>query len=315
MFDGIGDAYTRNGALFGATDRFGFEAWAQAAEASVTGLKGVAANGNGGRGYVLGQSGARWVVFVGCVGSFDLGPVVPGRWTHLALVHDGAEFAAYLDGERIRSAAPTPGIEPVFRIGTGGQINEHFHGAIHRVRVFTFVPGDFDPDRDFLLDNDRRRQAAEQRRATQAGFIRALCAPQAGLTVVKKLDPQPAAGDWLIAPPEQPVELQLEPLADGQRARLALCNGLIARSFDLGLNLACFDYRLLRTRASRGQFLVLNTTRLISAAARAPTLDPPIERRIDNAKNRSRQLLPFWGACGQVSPAAPFVEGSPLLDG
>ena len=76
-FDGKNDAYVRTGALFGLTDRFGLEVWVNAAEASVKGLKGVVANGNGARGYVLGQSGSRWVVFVGCVGAFDLGPVTP----------------------------------------------------------------------------------------------------------------------------------------------------------------------------------------------------------------------------------------------
>jgi hypothetical protein len=248
-FDGVADAYTRDGALFGATDRFGLEVWANAAEASVHGLKGTVANGNGARGYILGQSGARWVVFVGCVGAFDLGPVVPGQWTHLALVHDGTEFAAYLDGERIRTAAPSPAVEPVFRIGTGGQANEHFHGAIHRARVFTFAPGGFDPDRDFLLDNERRLQAARHRRETQAAFIRNLCRPQTGVSVVNQLAPKPAPGDWLITPPDPPVELQVEPAADGQSARLALCNGLITRSFHVGRNLACFDYRLLQTHA------------------------------------------------------------------
>lgn len=248
-FDGTNDSYGRSGALFTRDDRFGLEAWASAGDASVPGLKGVVANGHGGLGYVLGQSSDRWVAFVGCVGAFDLGPVTTGRWTHLALVNDGHELAAYLDGEKIRTLAPTPRVEPVFRIGTAGQPTERFKGLIHRVRVFTFAPGGFDPDRDFLLDNERRQQVARQNRDEQAAFIRRLTQPQAGVSVVARLSLEAAPGDWLIAPPNRPVEVQVEPAEDAQSLRLALVNGLISRSFHVGRNLACFSYRNLRNRA------------------------------------------------------------------
>jgi hypothetical protein len=248
-FDGNKDAYVRAGAMFGPTDRFGLETWVNAGEASVKGLKGVVANGNGARGYVLGQSGNRWVAFVGGVGPFDIAPVTPGRWTHLALVNDGKELGVYLNGEKIRPASPTPAVEPVFRIGTAGSPEEHFKGLIHIVRVFTFAPGRFDPDSDFLLDNDLRQKAAQQNRDEQSAFIRRLCEVQPGVSVVKKLDLQPAPGDWLIAQPDQPVQLQVEPAGDGQSARLALCNGLVSRSFYVSRNLACFSYRNLRNRA------------------------------------------------------------------
>ena len=248
-FDGKQDAYVRAGALFKLTDRFGLEVWVNAAEASIKGLKGVVANGNGARGYVLGQSGGRWVAFVGCVGAFDIGPVTPGHWTHLALVHDGKDLAAYLNGEKIRPVSHSSGVEPFFRIGTAGLPEEHFKGLIHVVRVFTFVPDGFDPDRDFLLDNELRRKAARQNRDEQSAFIRRLCQAQPGVAVVKKLDLPPAPGDWLIAPPARPVQLQVEPADDGQSARLALGNGLISRSFYVSRNLACFSYRNLGNRA------------------------------------------------------------------
>ena len=112
-----------------------------AAEGSANGLHGAVANGNGARGYVLGQSGDRWVAFVGCVGAFDLGPVTPGRWTHLALVNDGRELALYLEwGENSWPPPLPPAVEPWFRIGTAGRPEEHFKGLIHAVRVFTFRP-------------------------------------------------------------------------------------------------------------------------------------------------------------------------------
>ena len=140
-FDGKNDAYVRDGALFGLGDRFGLEVWVSAAEAAAQGLKGVVANGNGALGYVLGQSGNRWVAFVGCVGAFDLGPVTPARWTHLALVNDGKELAAYLNGEKIRGVSPTPGIAPFFRIGTAGLADRAFQGANPRGQGVHVRPG------------------------------------------------------------------------------------------------------------------------------------------------------------------------------
>lgn len=83
----------------------------------------------------------------------------------------------------------------------------------------------------------------------QSAFIRRLCQVQPGVSVVKKLDIQPAPGDWLIASPYPPVQLQMEPAGDGQSARFALANGLVSRSFYVRSNLACFSYRNLRNRA------------------------------------------------------------------
>jgi hypothetical protein len=245
-FDGEHDAYVRTSALFTATNRFGMEVWVNAAEPSAKGLHGAVANGNGALGYVLGQSGERWVAFVGCVGAFDVGPVTPGSWTHLALVNDGREVAAYLNGEKIRGVSPTPRVEPCFRIGTAGRPDEHFKGAIHAVRAFTFAADRFDPAQDFLLDNPARQKQAKEHRAEQAKFIRRLCQPQPALAVVRKLEMAPSSGDWLIGSPSRPVQLQLEPAEDEQTARLALGNGLVSRSFYVGRNLACFSYRNLR---------------------------------------------------------------------
>ena len=90
---------------------------------------------------------------------------------------------------------------------------------------------------------------AEDRPAPQSSFIRSLCQEQPGVAVVNKLDIQPVSGDWLIRLPDRSVQVQVEPAADRQSARLALCNGLVSRSFYVGANLACFSYRNLRNRA------------------------------------------------------------------
>jgi hypothetical protein len=248
-FDGESAAYVRDGALFGPTDRFGMEVWVAAGEADAQGLKGVMANGTGAQGYVIGQSGGQWVVFVGSVGAFPIGPVEPGRWTHLALVHDGTALTAYRDGEPIRTVPPSAAVAPFFRIGTAGLPDEHFKGRIHQARVFTFAAGAFSSDTDFTLDNEHRQQVRQRHREERGAFIRELSAARPGVTVVEALSTPAAADDWLITPPDQPVELQVQPAADGQSARLALHNGLIARSFYVGPDLACYSYRNLRTDA------------------------------------------------------------------
>jgi hypothetical protein len=102
---------------------------------------------------------------------------------------------------------------------------------------------------ELKIDNELRQRTAQQRRDERASFIRRLSRVQPGVSVVQRLDLQPAVGDWLIAPPAQPVQLQVEVADDGQSARLALGNGLISRSFYVGRNLACFSYRNLRNRA------------------------------------------------------------------
>ena len=248
-FDGVRDAYVREAALFGAADRFGLEVWANAATQSVNGLHGVVANGNGGQGYVLGQSDDRWVAFVGCVGAFEIGAVVPGQWTHLALVHDGAELGVFLNGQKVRRAALTPAVAKCFRIGTAGLPEEHFHGLVHVVRAFTFSPGEFDPVTDFLLDNEKRSAEARSARENRSALIRGLREPQTRLQVVPTLNLPSAPGDWLVRPPNVPVQVQVETAEDGQSARLGLGNGLVNRLFYVGANLACYSYRNLHNRA------------------------------------------------------------------
>ncbi|MCL5096865.1 MAG: hypothetical protein M1608_04940, partial [Candidatus Omnitrophica bacterium] len=90
---------------------------------------------------------------------------------------------------------------------------------------------------------------AENDAAQQPALIRSLYQSQPGVVVVKKLDIRSVSDDWLIHPPNRSVQLQVEPAADGESARMALCNDLVSRSFYVGANLACFSYRNLRSRA------------------------------------------------------------------
>lgn len=246
-FSGATDAYSRDGNLFAPGDRFGLEVWVNAAESTVEGLRGVVANGTGARGYVLAQSGNRWIAFVGCVGAFDIGPVTAGEWTHLALANTGRELALFHNGKKAGLATPGPAFDPVFHIGTAGLPEEHFKGLIHIVRAFTFAPDGFDAERDFLLDYTSLRETLKQDREAQAALIGRLGRAQPGVSVVTTLNQPPSPGDWLLAQPEHAVRLQVAPAADGQSARLVLDNGLISRSFYVSRNLACFSYRNLKS--------------------------------------------------------------------
>lgn len=85
--------------------------------------------------------------------------------------------------------------------------------------------------------------------STPSELVRELARPQPRVSVVQEIRLEPARGDWLIALPTQPAQVQVALAADGQSARLALGNGLISRSFFVGPNLACYSYRNLRNRA------------------------------------------------------------------
>jgi hypothetical protein len=239
QFNGKLQHYTRDGALFGENDNFGLEVWVNAAQQNEEGLHGAVENGDGSRGYVLGQMNDRWVAFIGSVGATDLGAVQPGQWTHLALVREGDHCVEYLNGAKVATSPLSAAISPYFRIGTGGLPTEGFHGLIHAARAFTFEPGKLEAPTDFLLNAEqiRQRQAAET--ADQRRHITELGRPQLGVVVVKSLKLPPAQGDWLIHRVKQPVQLLVKPSADQQSATLVLNNGLVSRSFYVSDNLAC----------------------------------------------------------------------------
>ncbi|MCX6926871.1 MAG: immunoglobulin domain-containing protein, partial [Verrucomicrobia bacterium] len=154
-----GGGYT-NGAPFALNGNWGIEAWAKADVAAPTlsgnGYSQIAYNGNsgpGGMGLYQTPSGT----FVGLCGGVALvggSPVVPGTWTHLAMVYAGGATTFYVNGVAAGTGpAPNPppnffgvGINPS---GAGG--GEPFQGSIDEVRVFTFSPGYFAVN-DLLLN-------------------------------------------------------------------------------------------------------------------------------------------------------------------
>ncbi len=245
QFDGKLEHYTRAGALFDASDNFGLEVWVNAAQQRDEGLHGAVANGDGARGYVLGQINDRWVVFVGGVGAISLGMVQPGQWTHLALVRDGDHCVGYLNGGKVATSPLSPAIAPCFRIGTGGLPTEGFHGLIHAARAFTFEAGKFEAAADFLLNFERIRQRQAAEAAEQARRIADLGRQQPGVVIVHSLELPPARSDWLIRRINQPVQLLVKPAASQQSATLVLNNGLVSRTFYVSDNLACTSLKAL----------------------------------------------------------------------
>ncbi|MFI4860946.1 MAG: LamG domain-containing protein [Phycisphaerales bacterium JB063] len=248
QFDGEDDYYGRSGALFTSRQNFVIEAWALAEESDATGLQGVVANGSGAQGYVLGRMNGRWVAFVGSVGAFDLGPVTAGEWTHLAIVNDDGDAAAYLNGQRVRDILLSPAIADQFRIGNAGLPSECFAGLIHSVRVATFEDGGFDPDADLLLDYQTIRRVEAEAVEKRLARVRAL-REQPGVRTVDALAHPRQARDWLIHNINDRSEVLLQIGEGGETATLMLTNGLVSRSFYIGENLACTGYRNLSNQA------------------------------------------------------------------
>jgi hypothetical protein len=60
-------------------------------------LHAVVANGHGGSGFILGQSGNQWVVLVGGVGFTALAKVQPATWTHLAIVKSAGWVSGWVE--------------------------------------------------------------------------------------------------------------------------------------------------------------------------------------------------------------------------
>jgi hypothetical protein len=137
--------YLSNGLVSTAINNFGIEAWVKPNSTSGASTP-IAYNGTGGNGWGLLQSGNRFSAAFGGVTVFDLGPVVIGTWSHLALVRDGGTTKLFFNGSAVGTStippnAPTVGFELGFRVQP--LFVERFNGAIDEVRVFHFAAGQF----------------------------------------------------------------------------------------------------------------------------------------------------------------------------
>lgn len=134
------------------TDNWGIEAWVNALEAvptlSTDGYATIVVNGDTAHnGVALLQTPSGQ--FAGLCGNVALvggSAVLPGVWTHLALVVSQGVTTFYVDGAAVGTAGSPLVPTTCFGIGynpAGYGGGEPFKGGIDEVRVFTFAPGQF----------------------------------------------------------------------------------------------------------------------------------------------------------------------------
>ena len=224
-------------------DRFVVEAWAYALKDRDDGWHGVVVNGNGGSGFILGQSGDQWSLLIGGVGSFSLGKIEANRWTHLALVQSGGALSAWIDGKKVGNRWPCVGGGIAnFSIGAAAPGKEAFTGWIAEVRHSTFKPGKFDPATDFLLDSAKIKLANAAAIADRVKLVESLTAVP-GVQTVAAFDERPAQDDWLVKAPATPSSIQVLAAKDKSSAQIMLSNGLVSRTFLVTDNLGCISLR------------------------------------------------------------------------
>ncbi len=146
-----GGGYIYN-APFALSDNWGIEAWVKADGTTPTlssdGHATVVFNGDSnasGMG-ILQTPGGKFVGLCAGVAFVGGAPVVPGVWTHLAIVNAGRTVTFYVNGVSTGTAnapaLPTAYFGVGFNPGGYGG-GEPFEGSIDEVRVFTFTPGLF----------------------------------------------------------------------------------------------------------------------------------------------------------------------------
>ncbi|MCX6928060.1 MAG: LamG domain-containing protein, partial [Verrucomicrobia bacterium] len=224
-------------------DNFVVEVWAYALKGNDGGVHTVVANGHGGIGFILGQSGDNWGVLVGGVGFTALAKVQPETWTHLAIVKSSGLVSGWVNGQKVCGLPGLGGGVENFSIGATAPGKEAFRGWVAEVRYATFKPGKFDPAQDFLLDNQQLKASQAAGIAERAKVLESLLTT-AGAEKVSKFDEHPATADWLLTPPTTPATVQVLPGENNQSARIMLANGLISRTFLVtDGNLGCLSLR------------------------------------------------------------------------
>ena len=239
-FDGGDDAYALEGGIDPAPPQFVLEAWARAEKGNAPGLHGVVSLGDGARGYSLVQSDDQWGAFIGGRGFVAMGPVLPGRWTHLAMVNQAGGSLLYLDGAPVGAFPPSTGIHPRFTIGDMGHGKECFRGDIAAVRLAKIGAAGFDLVTDLWVDQAEVAQERSEQLAERKARIASILEK---ITPVETLNAAGYGGDWLVRPPDTASSFQVALAESGGSATMVLANGLIARKFHLGADLVCYSIR------------------------------------------------------------------------
>jgi uncharacterized Zn-binding protein involved in type VI secretion len=144
--------YTLDTPLLTATDNWGLEAWVKTDYTEENHC--IVYNGNSANsGMGIYQLGGNFAGLAGGVAVVGQTPVIPGAWTHLAVVVTGGTTTFYVNGVATgtsgRPNAPTTE-GSAFLVGMKPDFSEPFFGLIDEVRVFTVLPGHFSAG-DLLL--------------------------------------------------------------------------------------------------------------------------------------------------------------------
>ncbi len=141
--------YATTGNWHNLTTNFGVEAWVK--PAATGGEHFIIYNGqSGANGWGILQNNAtgKFGALFGGRTFFGTGDVVPGVWTHLAIVCTDTVATFYVNGVASGTTTDLPNSASGFiGIGTNGVVPAAnlFQGKIDDVRVFTFAPGAFVP--------------------------------------------------------------------------------------------------------------------------------------------------------------------------
>lgn len=225
-------------------DNFVLEIWVYAEKENDPGYHAALANGDGARGFVIGQKEDQWILLVGGVGVTPLGKVEAGKWMHFALVKSAGAVSVWGNGKLISKQVPNVGGgNPNFSIGATGSNREAFNGWVGEVRYSKFEAGKFDPKADFLINYQRLKVAEAAELAERSMLIRKLLKTKS-IQLVKKLDEKPTQKDWLLTPPTTQASVQIKPSEDRQTAQIMLSNGLVSRTFYVtDNNIGCISMR------------------------------------------------------------------------
>ena len=141
--------YATTGNWHNLTTHFGVEAWVK--PAATGGEHFIIYNGqSGANGWGILQNNAtgKFGALFGGRAFFGTGDVVPGMWTHLAIVCTDTVATFYVNGVASGTTTDLPNPASGFiGIGTNAVVPAAnlFQGKIDEVRVFTFAPGAFVP--------------------------------------------------------------------------------------------------------------------------------------------------------------------------
>ena len=250
LFDGKDDGYRLGQALGSASENYVLEVWVKPRLNTTEGrIEVVVSNGNGKNGYVIVQKNDQWIAISGGQMTVEIGEAVKGVWTHLALVLDEGKGTVWQDGKQTGTFRPTKELSPNFSIALSDKGDEAFYGEIYEVRYSTFKSGKFDPSADFLLDYKELKRQTQADLERRKAVVAQIQAPGLGKESVSEFSQARQAADWLIQPVTEPCRMQVKKSADEQSVMFQIGNGLVARTFYVGANLACVGYKNLSNEA------------------------------------------------------------------